>query len=120
MSLFPYNKQKYSSEKNYNGSPIDIEEAHELADKLRYWHGEVAETDDWTKSNDGAEYDIRQLAFGLVAFFAEPSFIHLLMTLGKATIEDCKTIKTLVERNGVDEFTKETWRVIKDVKIVEQ
>ena len=102
MSLFPYNNRKHTGYGS-QGSPLDFDKAYQLAYDLFFWHSQIADTDDWTQSNEGAEMEIREIALGLITMTCEPSFVQMLADIGVATRKRLNTINSLRTRSGPQE-----------------
>ncbi len=82
MASFPYNSHEHVSYE-VNGCPIDYQQARELADTVRFWHGCIAKTDSWTQSSDGAEADITYMALGLMELLSDPGAVGRLIMVGE-------------------------------------
>ena len=87
MSNFPFNNDKYSDDyENFNGCPLTIFEARELADQILCWHT-TNNTSDWTQSDDGFTANVNDLAFGFMELFSDPNAIKRLETTGEKVKE---------------------------------
>lgn len=95
MSTFPYNGQRYDPSYRQNGPVMPLRDAEALAETVRFWHGEIIGTDDWTQSSDGAEGEIHLLALGLVTALSDPGHVRMLIDVGEATYRSLDTIRTL-------------------------
>lgn len=86
MGNFPYNHHKYDGpwgDEPANGCPLIYTEALMLAHTLRWWHGEIANTDDWSQSSDAAYEDEVNIAHGLMELFADPGAVRRLAMTGE-------------------------------------
>ena len=84
MGNFPYNTQKFSYAEQVNGCPVQYDDVIGIAAAVRYWHGETAETDDWSQSSDSAFEDEVLIAFGLMELLSDPGAVRRLITVGKS------------------------------------
>jgi hypothetical protein len=93
MSNFPFNtdKYKYFDGSNWNGSPLNFDEARSLADTILFWHT-TNETSDFTQSGDGFDENVVSLAFGLVELLSDPNMIHRITNTGRQIEEDVNTL----------------------------
>ncbi len=97
MANFPFNQDKYEYSEKINGSPLTYKEAFILADKIMMWHSNN-ETSDWTQSNDGYDFAMENLLYGLVELLSDPNAIQRLEQTGEKVKENVKfIIKTDIE-----------------------
>ncbi len=91
MANFPFNQDKYKYSNEINGSPLNYIEALNLADKIMMWHSNN-DTSDWTESNDGYDYAVENLLYGLIELLSDPNAIQRLEQTGEKVKENVKFI----------------------------
>jgi hypothetical protein len=106
MSSFPYNHHRYDGPEHVaNGSPLTYNKAREWADEILTWHSEM-NTSDWTQSNAGHEWDVRNMAFGLMELFSDPGAVRRIMLTGEAVKENVKTLMAIKDLRNSEEDKK--------------
>ena len=100
--LFPYNHHHGRPEdcKNYEcaqGTPLTYPKALDIIEDWYFWHNQLADTDMWTQSNDGAHSDMHFMALGLLAFAADPTYMVMLEAIGRDVSRRCDTLWRLYE-----------------------
>lgn len=119
MSNFPYNHHKYNNTEGINGSPLNYQEARELADKILMWHSYI-DTDDWTQSGDGHEWDVIQMAFGLMELFSDPGAVRRIIYTGETIRKHVETMLKVKDMAGISDSRKNDATVIEKLLESEQ
>jgi len=105
MSNFPYcfHTDRPEERGKYSGTPFDYHDARELADRILEWHKLIANSSDWSQSND-AHYmhDLPMMALGLMELFSDPNAVRRLIMTGESVWEKLNTINQLADRPGDD------------------
>jgi len=92
MGNFPYNREKYTAPTGeYNGSPLGWKYLQGLADTICFWHSNT-NTDDWTQSGDGFSENVKDLTYGLMELFSDPSFVRRTIAVGRDVKRSVHTI----------------------------
>jgi hypothetical protein len=97
-----------------NGSPISYNQARELAYDVRLWHGEFANTGDWSQSNDAGEQDVEYLTWGLIDLLSDPGAVGRLIDSGACVRERVKTAMT-PSQGSVSDRADQVAQVIKGI-----
>ena len=103
MSLFPNNKVQgplKDPQPYYAGSPINFDDAHELAHQVYDWQAGHTNTVGWPYAHmDGP--DKVDLALGIMTALASPDHVRMLIAIGAATKSQLQFLTA--ERDDKDE-----------------
>jgi hypothetical protein len=114
MSLFPNNKVQgplKDPQPYYAGSPINFDDAHELAHQVYDWQAGHTNTVGWPYAHmDGP--DKVDLALGIMTALASPDHVRMLISIGAATKDSVRSLKAA--QGGNDENESQTGVMTKE------